>query len=98
MGLRVSHAIPLCWLVHALDAEARGCASPNIGTIRVLPLIGDCVAGVVNEIEPSLVEVVIEVPDAQVDAEGRLVTLEVDRKLSICTVDELVAGDVLHLD
>jgi hypothetical protein len=52
----------------------------------------------VNEIEPSLVEVLIEVPDAHVDAEGRLLTLEVDRKLSICTVDELVAGDVLHLD
>jgi hypothetical protein len=26
--------IALCLLVHALDAEARGCASTNIGTIR----------------------------------------------------------------
>ena len=52
----------------------------------------DCVAGVVNQIEPSWVEVLIEVPDAHVDAEGRLLTLEVDRKLSICTVDELIAG------
>jgi hypothetical protein len=53
---------------------------------------------VVNEIEPSLVEVLIEVPDAQIDAEGRLLTLQLDRKFSICAVAELAAGDVLHLD
>jgi hypothetical protein len=40
----------------------------------------------------------IEVPDAQIDAEGRLLTLQLDRKFSICAVAELAAGDVLHLD
>jgi hypothetical protein len=53
---------------------------------------------VVNEIEPSLVEVLIEVPDAQIDAERRLLTLQLDRKFSICAVAELAPGDVLHLD
>jgi hypothetical protein len=39
IGLRVSQANPLCRLVHALDAEALGRASTNIGTIRVLPWV-----------------------------------------------------------
>ncbi len=55
-------------------------------------------AGILDQIEPCVVEVSVRVADAQVDPEGCRLTLEVDRQLSVCALGEPAAGDVLHLD